>query len=102
MAKRQQSDIRRWALLGAEQRLLELAAEAAAIHRAFPELRERPGSEVRPGRSDGNEGPHGRRRRRKRTMSAEARKRISNAQKARWAKHRANKSTGAEGTRKKK
>jgi hypothetical protein len=88
MARQQNSDLRRWALLGAEQRLLELAAEAATIHSAFPELRQRPGSEGRPGRSDGNEGPHGRRKGRKRKMSAEARKRISEAQKARWAKHR--------------
>jgi len=83
MAKQQQSDIRRWALLGAEQRLVQLAVEAAAIHRAFPELRQRraagrvPTSAVRQVR-----------RRRKRTMSAEGRRRISEAQKARWAKQR--------------
>jgi hypothetical protein len=35
------SELRTWALKGAEQRLVEIATEAAAIHRAFPELREK-------------------------------------------------------------
>jgi hypothetical protein len=37
---KQQTELRRWALIGAEQRLVQLAAEASAIHRAFPELRQ--------------------------------------------------------------
>jgi hypothetical protein len=83
-----QADIRRWALIGAEHRLVQLAEEAAAIHRAFPELREgtrrtqggRRGTKA----SGDNPGP-----RKRRKMSAAARKRISEAQKARWRKQKA-------------
>lgn len=40
MAKRVTGDeLRKWALVGAEQRLAGLAAETAAIRRIFPELR---------------------------------------------------------------
>jgi hypothetical protein len=79
------ADIRQWALIGAEQRLQELTAEAAAIHREFPELQKRfgrksglaePGDRQRPAR------------RRRRKLSADARRRISEAQKARWAKQK--------------
>lgn len=35
------SGLRRFAVIGAEARLLEIAKEAAAIYRAFPELRDR-------------------------------------------------------------
>ncbi len=93
MAKRVSNDLRRYAIVGAEQRLLEIAEEAAQIFRVFPELRKR-------GRGLDAVGPRGRdaespeqqprkRRRRRRKMSAEARKRISDAQKARWAKQKA-------------
>lgn len=42
MAKQQLNvELRAWARIGAEQRLVELAEEAAAIHRTFPELRDR-------------------------------------------------------------
>jgi hypothetical protein len=86
-------DMRVWALKGAEQRLLEMAQEARAIYAAFPELRD--GGEVgngarRPGRprkQDAgltSEAP----RKRRRKMSKEARQKISEAQKARWAKQR--------------
>jgi hypothetical protein len=84
--------MRTWALKGAEQRLIEISEEAAAIYRSFPELRDRTnGSGVGrrgPGRkaqANGSASP-----RRKRTMSADARRRISEAQKARWAKQKAN------------
>jgi hypothetical protein len=93
VAKRQRSDLRRYAVAGAEQRLLELAEEAAAIFAIFPELRA-------PGRgfmakaagrggsaADADAAPPKKRRRRK--MSADARRRISEAQKARWAKQKA-------------
>jgi hypothetical protein len=92
VAKRQKSDLRRYAVVGAEQRLLELAEEAAAIFAIFPELRA-PGRGFmarvggRGGSAADVAAPTKRRRRRK--MSAEARKRISDAQKARWAKQRA-------------
>jgi len=103
---KQQNEWRRYALVGAEQRLLEIAEEAAKIFRVFPELRARgrgftalrggaPAAEQagRPGRKRG---------RRRRTMSAEARKRISDAQKARWAKYRSGTSAKGAGARKKR
>ena len=88
--------MRGWALKGAEQRLLEISEEAAAIYRAFPELRDRGvgtsgGRRLGPRRKDAEASATSTaptRRRRKRTMSAEARKRISEAQKARWAKQK--------------
>ena len=88
--------MRGWALKGAEQRLLEISEEAAAIYRAFPELRDgrvgssggrRPGRPRKDAETDATPTPPTRRRR-KRTMSAEARRRISDAQKARWAKQK--------------
>jgi hypothetical protein len=90
VAKRQGNNLRRYAVVGAEQRLLELAEEAAGIFAMFPELRA-------PGRGFMAVGGGGRQRagtaaaprRRRRKMSAEARKRISDAQKARWARQRA-------------
>ena len=92
-----QDQMRRWAAIGAERRLVELAEEAAAIYAAFPELRDR----TQPSRTraprvastttaDNNSAEPatpGHRRRRRR-LSPEARKRISEAQKARWAKQR--------------
>ena len=81
------SDLRGWAVKGAEQRLLEIAAEAEAVYGAFPELRAR----GRPGGNGGVRGVTGAggvRRRRRRRMSAEARAKISAAQKARWAKQK--------------
>jgi hypothetical protein len=94
------ADFRRYAVIGAEQRLLQISAEAATIYRSFPELRRRRGAGISSldatteGRSQGT--VPGRRRRRR--MSAEARRRISEAQKARWAKQKAQ---GGGGTKKK-
>jgi hypothetical protein len=86
-----QSAMRTWALKGAEQRLVEIAEEAAAIYASFPELRERSsGGLATPGRPRKTEqqtaapAPTPR----KRSMSADARRRISEAQKARWAKQK--------------
>jgi hypothetical protein len=62
----------------------QLGDETAAIYRAFPSLRQ---AEPRKSASGAAEAPTRRRRRRK--LSAEARKRISDAQKARWAKQKA-------------
>ena len=46
------SDLREWAVKGAEQRLVELAEEARTIFAAFPELRGRGrGFEVKRGRA---------------------------------------------------
>lgn len=89
-------DMRRWALKGAEQRLVEIAEEAAQIYATFPELRDRGAAGSVPGgrggrarkvEAAGDEQP----RRRRRKMSREARKRISEAQKVRWAKQKATK-----------
>ena len=102
------TDLRRWAAIGAEQRLLQISAEEQAIYRTFPELRRKsPGVRVAAGvgqlqnpvsgggehvpfsdgvRPPGKRGPG---RPRKRTMSADARRRISEAQKARWARQKA-------------
>jgi hypothetical protein len=84
------SDLRRWALIGAQQRLAEIVNEQGAILATFPELRGR-GRSARPTVGDAGESLKPQRKRRRFRMSAEARKRISDAQKARWAKQRAKK-----------
>jgi hypothetical protein len=93
VAKRQGNNLRRYAVVGAEQRLLELAKEAAGIFAMFPELRA-PGRGFMSGGLAGKTGQAAAAAgaavpRRRRKMSAEARKRISDAQKARWARQRA-------------
>ena len=81
------NELRKYALAGAEWRLLLIAQEAAAIYRAFPELRDRGGQSGMAARSGGDEtSAPGKRRRRR--MSAAGRKRISDAQKKRWAERR--------------
>jgi hypothetical protein len=86
---KQTADIRRWALIGAEQRLVQLAEEAAAIYREFPELRQgRKTAEVPFPRAP-REVPFPKRKRRK--LSAAGRKAISDAAKKRWAKEKAGK-----------
>ncbi len=86
-------NMRLWAIKGAEQRLVELAEEAKAIFATFPELRAQGRGFMAPATAE----PSNVRmqaiqnkpsRRRKRTMSAEARKRIGDAQRERWAKRR--------------
>lgn len=83
-------DLRVWAVKGAEGRLLEIAAEAAAIYRAFPELRERGQSPdaARGGARPATQGTAARAPKR-REMSPEARERIAAAQRKRWAALRA-------------
>jgi hypothetical protein len=66
---------------GATHRLQELKAEIAQLVKVFPHLRY--GSAVSPAMPDAVEEPKTGRRR---TMSAAARKKISESQKARWAK----------------
>ncbi len=88
MAKQTSQNLRDWALIGAEQRLLQIAQEAAEIHRAFPELR-KSGSTLPVSRNATSSSAVPKRKRRK--LSAEARKRISDAQKKRWAKQKAGK-----------
>src|SRR3954468_21156674 len=81
------SDLRQWAAMGARQRLVEIANEQRAIFEAFPELRGG-GRSARPAFGDAGELQPTKRKRHRFRMSAEARKRISDAQKARWAKQR--------------
>jgi hypothetical protein len=106
MAKRQQpfSNLRPYAVIGAEQRLVQIAEEARAIFKAFPELRapnrgfgarrggDNPFQWGKQAAEGGGLVGNGRKRkgkRRRRKMSAAARKRISEAQKARWEKLKA-------------
>jgi hypothetical protein len=70
---------------GAEHRLRELKAEIASLKKVFPHLRF--GSGVSPAMPDPME--EGKVRRPRRRMSAAARKKISEAQKRRWAKQKA-------------
>lgn len=95
MAKRQTSDILKWAHLGAAARLRELDEERAAIFKAFPKLnsataRATRARTVRPNAKESDDGSRPARRTR-RKMSAAARKRISDAQKKRWAAQKAGK-----------
>ena len=89
-------DLRAWAVKGAEGRLLEIAAEAAAIYRAFPELRERGAALEAPsgGRAGGKGEGTAARAPKQREMSAEARERIAAAQRKRWAAVRASRAGG--------
>jgi hypothetical protein len=96
-----------WAVKGAEQRLMELAEEAGKIFAAFPELRVRgrlfeTAGQTAPASHHAGEGTPKKRHKR----SAAARKRMSEAQKARWAKRReeqsAGKSATTDGARKKR
>lgn len=88
MAKLANAELRRYALVGAEKRLIELGTEAAQIFRAFPELRARGRGFDAVGRAPASGDPARPVLRRRRTISAAGRKRISDAQKARWAKQR--------------
>ena len=90
------SNLREWAVKGAEQRLVELADEARTIFAAFPELRRRGrGFEV----SRGRKAEHARvtpSKRRRKAMSAAARRKIALAQKKRWAEWRKKNKKSAE------
>src|SRR5688500_10831059 len=79
MAKQAVSNIRRWAVIGAEQRIVQLTEEAAAIYRVFPELSQPRGSGTHfsgtfEDRITGVSNRRGRGRKRKRRMSAAARR----------------------------
>ena len=79
------SQILELARKGATHKLQELKAEIAALIKAFPHLRY--GSAVSPAMPEEPVRP----RRKRRKMSAAARKKISEAQKKRWAKQKAKK-----------
>jgi hypothetical protein len=93
MAKRQNDDLRQWAVIGAEHRLLQIAEEAAAIFQAFPELRDRgfmadeskSATTRRRGKTRSGAAAKPRPRRQ---LSAAGRKRIGDAQRRRWAKQK--------------
>ena len=83
------SDLRAWALIGAQKRLVEIADEAAMIHRAFPEIRNR--REV-PGRTRGrrpartnDDNAAAKPVRRRRRLSAAGRAKLRASLKRRWA-----------------
>ena len=78
-------EIRRLARIGAEARLEELQREINAIHRAFPDIRSGQPKQPSVGAADGRT----KRPRRRRKMSAAAKKAVSLAQKKRWAEWRA-------------
>ena len=79
-------EMRQWALVGARARIQELSAEIEKIRAMFPgEFGLRGGAKK--GATQG--------RRTKRQLSAAGRKAISDAAKARWARHKAAKGDGA-------
>jgi hypothetical protein len=82
---KQSSHIQKLARIGAAYRLKELKAEIASLLKVFPHLRY--GSAVSPSMPDNVE-----ERRPRRKLSAAARKKISDAQKKRWAAARSGKS----------
>jgi hypothetical protein len=86
MAKRQ-SELQRFAAIGALAQIEKLQAEIDRIRKAFPALRR--GGGITASTPDSSESTTPRAKvRRRRKMSAAARRLISEAQKARWAKHR--------------
>jgi hypothetical protein len=94
VAKRAVDDLRGYAIVGAARRLSDISQEAANILRVFPELRGRAGAagaRAAHAESAGSAAPSRKGRRGRRKISAAGRKRISDAQKARWAKLRASK-----------
>ena len=84
------AELIRLARLGAKVRLAELHREVQAIHAAFPGLRS--GRKAASVQRSSTSPTHRRRR-----MSSEARKRIADAQRKRWAVWKANQPRLAEG-----
>ena len=76
------AQLRQWAVRGAEQRLMEIAAEAAAIYQTFPELRDRRGAGDLPtaAKAGGRRG--------RANMSAAQRKAVSERMRKYWAARR--------------
>lgn len=90
-------DLRRWAVKGAEQRLLEIADEARAIFATFPELRgQGRGFDMPRASTEATNEPAGggAGRRKRRQMSPAARQRIGDAQRKRWAEVKARANAG--------
>lgn len=76
-------DLRNWARMGAERRLVDIAQEAAAIHAAFPELRDRHEAAKTLGRR--NAASNGAKPKRRRRLSAAGRAKLRASLKKRWA-----------------
>jgi hypothetical protein len=96
MAKRtNELDLRTYAVLGAESRLLQIANEAAAIYRQFPELRQRGKGDLTSPGTDADEasGRAGATQRRggRPPLSAAERQAASERMKKYWAARRGNK-----------
>ena len=86
------SEFRRYALLGAEARLLQIDKEAASIYQAFPELRKQAGAQGTRKRTPDAAAGRGRRRG---GMSAAQREAVRERMKRYWAQRR---SSGAAST----
>ena len=85
--KLKDSDLRRYAVLGAEARLLELNKETASIYQSFPELRKQRGARSLPVTGAVVAARAGRRSR-QRTMSDAQREEVSQRMKRYWAQRR--------------
>jgi hypothetical protein len=88
MAELENAQVRQWAVKGAEQRLLEIAAEAAAIYQTFPELRERGGNQAGKRGVEAATATAGGRGRGRPNMSAAQRKAVSERMRKYWAARR--------------
>ena len=89
MAELDNAQVRQWAVKGAEQRLLEIAAEASAIYQTFPELRERGGNQAgKRGVDAASASGGGGRGRGRANMSAAQRKAVSERMRKYWAARR--------------
>ena len=85
-----ETDLRRYAVLGAEARLLQIAEEAAAIYKVFPELRDsQNGNAKSHGESRQSDPSDGRPQRKRRSMDADQRNAVSERMKRYWAERRA-------------
>jgi len=76
-------DLKAYARRGAEARIAELTAELNDIYKAFPDLR--------PGGASASQVPDGRRRRKRRAMTAAQKAEVSKRMKKYWAAKRAKK-----------
>ena len=93
-----ETDLRRFAILGAEARLLQIAEEAAAIYTVFPELRDRQDRGANGHRSGkDSSGRAGVRGRKRRSLDSDQRKAVSERMKKYWAERRS-RAGGGNGT----
>ncbi len=87
------SEFRRYALLGAEARLLQIDKEAASIYQAFPELRKQAGAQGTQKQTQDAAAGRGRRRG---GMSAAQREAVRERMKRYWAQRRSSGATSTE------